>query len=224
MVERRRLLPEREHQQGVDGGGLLLIGRRRRRRRRLCRGRLDGGMLLPPAREPLHEGLELVRPGVDDPGRVLVHDHRPRRRHGRSRHPGVVSVVIFTTTAVHAGSLGRPGRRRRRWQAQRLRPRALQAADGDGDGPRSLHRRRRRELTSLDDESSEMATMEWIDRAEAFLPSSASGESCEGRRDVYIAYMVRVRGTASRARSPNNNRQEKYAAVEYTLAFASAPS
>jgi hypothetical protein len=64
-----------------------------------------------------------------------------------------------------------------------------------------------------------MATMEWIDRAEAFLPSSASGESCEGRRDVYIAYMVRVRGTASRARSPNNNRQEKYAAVEYTLSF-----
>jgi hypothetical protein len=48
-----------------------------------------------------------VQPGVDDPRRALVHDHRPS---------------WCAAAAAHAGFLGRPG-----GHAQRLRPRAPEA-------------------------------------------------------------------------------------------------
>lgn len=101
-ARRRLLLAKRENQRrrgpavpSSSGSGRRLWWQRRGRRRR---------PLLAIAREPLHDGHELVRVGVDDPRRALVHDHGP----GWS---GVARL------------LGRPGR-----QAQRLRPEAPEAA------------------------------------------------------------------------------------------------
>lgn len=116
---RRTLLLAKRENQSVRGRrrrGLAVprFGRRLWWERRRCRGR----PLLAIAREPLHDGHELVRVGVNDPRRALVHDHGPG----------------WSGVAVDAWFLVRPGR-----QAQRLRPEAPEATCSLRLGGRRRH-------------------------------------------------------------------------------------